>query len=104
MKHVIGFLCTVGLGLVFAFAEAAALSKVWSWYVAPQYGAGPHYSTWYGITLVFGLLVMPSLMHTAKEEDGDKLSVIAGRTLGMLIVLPLTLGVAWCTGQLFGWM
>lgn len=108
MKASLLFIGTVVLGFVITFAQAAALSKLWAWFVAPQYGAGPRYATWYGIALIVGILTTRRTSDTRSSKADEKFGAVAYAalvgSLAVLFALALTLGVAWCTGQIFGWV
>jgi hypothetical protein len=104
MKAVGQFLFTIALGLVYTLAQAATLSKLWSWFVSAQYGAGPTYAVWYGASLIVGVVLIWPTMHLSKDRDTKTLTDQCAQTLGALIVLAATLGVSWCVGHLFGWL
>lgn len=87
-----------------ALITAATMSKLWGWYVAPTYGAGPSYAGWFGLSAILGIAVSPSLMNVQnKETSDDPLRDVIGRTLGTWLGCALVLGACWLTGLVLGW-
>ena len=89
-----------------ALIQAATFSKLWEWFVAGQYGHGPTYSTWYGISLILGTIVSTTIVNarvTTKDGDGTASSIIA-IYMGTWIGFAVVLAISWVAGALIGWV
>lgn len=73
-------------------------TTLWRWYVEPQYGAGPTAQTWYGLSLLLGMMMFGPLANVqrTKSESSNSLTarVIGGAVVHALAVL-VVLGGAW---------
>jgi hypothetical protein len=100
----IRFLVQMALSIAYTFAQAATLSTVWRWFIAPQYGNGPTYSAWYGISLLVSVMFLYSFSSIAKSDEIKGKWGEVMRVAILLLALPILLGLSWCVGQLFGWL
>ncbi len=94
------------LGFLSALIQAWAMSKLWVWFVAADYGAGPSLSAWYGLAVIFSLplgLVMHDVTRKKDESAGPWLRVI-GTAVGAWLGILMVLGAAWLTGTFLGWI
>lgn len=107
MKKVLGaLLLSVALAPAVAFVTSWTMSKLWTWFEAKAYGGGPSIGQWYGISLIFGLLLAPAIMEVARDkvEQDSVIETVIGRSLGVIVGCLIVLGVAWCVGSVTGWM
>lgn len=94
-----------------ALLEAWALSKLWYWFVAAQYGEGPQLGVWFGIASIAGMLLHNEAseklaLKELKEDDPDYQSLwtASRKTLRGWAIRLITLGVTWCVGLMFHWV
>jgi hypothetical protein len=95
MKKAALLVAVTCLWIPFTLLVAWSCACLWSWYLAPQYGAGPSIMSWVGVSAIVGVTV-GRLLATVKRVDGagemsKVLAVEAGLCLGTL----LALGCAW---------
>lgn len=74
---------------LFALLSAAIYSKVWDTLLAQQYGAGPTYQSWYGISV----LTTFATMHLQRRKKGDEKTDIVSNTIGGIVGTYVGMGV-----------
>lgn len=106
MKHLTAILIALVISPITALMSAATMSKLWEWYVVRDYGAGPSYASWFGLSVILGIAIGPSLMNVAEKPVDEKVSPIARvivRTLSVWIAFPIVLFMAWVVGFALHW-
>jgi hypothetical protein len=95
------------LNPVSALIEMFTLSKLWAWFAAAQYGAGPTDATLYGLVLMATTVVCLALVGmnvaTKGQEEASYATSIA-TTVGVWLGCFLALGAAFVTGAILGWI
>lgn len=105
MRNLVLFLVVLAIAPINALAQAATFSTIWGWYASPQFGPGPSYAGWYGLSLIFGLAVGCALSgYNVTSEDSKGLKGALMKLVGLLISYPLVLGFAWLVGSILGWL
>lgn len=93
------------LGLFSAVVQAWCMSVVWRWFVAPQYGAGPTLAVWFGLTIILRMMIAASTMRLKKAEpEHSPLYDAFTDSLAIIFAFLMTLGLAWITGSIVGWL
>jgi hypothetical protein len=88
---------------LFALLSAAIYAKVWDMVLAAQYGEGPTYQSWYGISVLTTFVTM-NLQKRDKPGDDDTgiiartIGGIVGAYAGMGVVLLLVMFVCFALG------
>jgi hypothetical protein len=92
--------------LVTALIQAAALRRLWSWFVAAEYGPGPSLGAWFGIATILGLIVgMAAPLRAADKEPADEMTRRAVvHTLSRWLAYGLVLVTARLVGSALGWV
>lgn len=103
MKHFIVVLIAIVLGPVHALVLAGTLSKLWGWFCAAQYGSGPSYSSWFGLSLVAGVVLLGALSSLKRETDHGVATPLL-RLAALWIIYGLVLATSWLTGLMTGWI
>jgi len=88
---------------LFALLSAAIYAKVWDMLLAKQYGVGPTYQSWYGISV---LVTFVTLHLQKRDKPGDDktdlipkmIGGIVGTYAGMGVVLLLVMFVCFALG------
>lgn len=83
-----------------------ALTMLWRWYLRPQYGTGPSFAAWYGVSMIVTVLTWhlarqrPRAVEDAEYGLGEAItaSVTNWTTIGVAIA------IAYATGAVFGWI
>lgn len=103
-SSVIGFIVLVFLAPLSALLSAAGYQYLWSLTLGAQYGAGPSYPSWYGISLIAHLL-MWSLARTPLSDDEKKSPVAAtvARVISFYPTMGLSILCALLTRAMLGW-
>lgn len=87
--------------------NAWAMSKLWHWFAAVQYGEGPQLGVWYGVAIIARLmLVRKDDVERALKVDDDAPSLwgVIKKSLWGWAAILLMLGVAWSIGSMFHWV
>ena len=92
-----------------ALISAWAASKLWTWFLSSQYGAGPSIGAWFGALFLFYLasLGIAQAVSNLKSEGAahqDTVSGAIGESIGHWILVGGLLGLAFGTGSIFGWI
>jgi Mg/Co/Ni transporter MgtE len=98
--------------LLTALIQAAVLRRLWSWFVAGEYGPGPSLGAWFGIATILGLIIgMATTATTAppraskRDESWDEIiRQSVSHTLARWIGCGVALGMTWAIGSLLGWV
>lgn len=106
MKWLTAFALGLALAPISALIQAKAMSKLWEWFVARDYGTGPSMAAWYGLAGVFSLAITPSLLGMTKEkkDESKPIESVLSRAIGMWIGTGLLLCFAWFVGFLLHWV
>lgn len=106
---ILKILFSLSLSMIIVFVQAWAFSTLWSWFVAPQYGSGPTYPAWFGLSLIAGtvigtVLVRSDISRREKDDDDDDLSrgILVG--VGIILAYFFVVGWSWVVGQIAGWL
>lgn len=81
----LAFLFIVLLSPVSALLFSAVLSLVWKWFILTQYGPGPSYQTWYGISLLWQLLSWTIAKEKTTDISDKNISVVARSVIATLV-------------------
>jgi len=96
-------LLVVFLAPIGALFSAWIYSEIWDLLLAHQYGKGPSYEAWFGISLLMFL----STRHLARDNDDDKKDDFVRRAIvdvvGSYITQLLVLGLAYFVHMAVGW-
>lgn len=93
--------------LVNALLDAWAMSKLWSWFAAVQYGEGPQLGVWFGIAIIARLMLRnedDEERALKKDEGFPSLGDAIKKSLWGWAALLFTIGVAWSIGSMFHWV
>jgi hypothetical protein len=107
---ILGMFVTIAIFSIFTgVIEAAMLSKLWAWFVAAEYGSGPSYGAWFGISMILGTIVQtatPMRSPSGKETDDldDLIKKMVGKQIGLWFGCFMSLALAWVTGAAMGWL
>ncbi len=86
-----------------AMIQAAAMQRLWLWFLSAEYGTGPSLGAWYGISTIVALRVQ-SVVGDRSETD----PVDPWRSIKLMVIqwigIAVILGVAWAVGAAFGWI
>lgn len=105
MRYLVNFLVSVVLGAVTTLALVAFCSKMWAWFLAGQYGAGPSYAAWFGIDSIASVGLNLALMSKASEDRSkDKWDDVLARHGAVLLAIAVMLGWTYLVGSVFGWV
>jgi hypothetical protein len=105
MKTAITLIVAVLISPIHALVMAGTMSKLWHWFVAPQYGDGPAYSSWYGMSIIAALMITAALSNVTREKAEGNASVDALiRCVALWLLCGLTLGTSWLVGMMCGWI
>ncbi len=91
----------IGMIPINAYVTAWTLSRAWSWLIETQYGPGPKMGTWFGLSLIAGIVIrdkMPSRRDEMRSRD------LIVRVLAGPVLMVLALWIARIVAQLMGWM
>jgi len=90
-----------------ALLNAWAMSRLWHWFAAAQYGAGPQLGVWFGVAIIARLMLRheDDVERTIKaDDDAPSLGGVIKKSLWSWAAILLTLGVAWGIGSMFHWV
>jgi hypothetical protein len=90
-----------------ALMNAWAMSKLWNWFAAVQYGEGPQLGVWFGVAIIARLMLHnedDKERALKKEDDIPSLGDAVKKSLWGWAALLFTLGVAWGIGSMFHWV
>lgn len=95
--------------LIDAVLNAWAMSELWRWFAAPQYGAGPQIGAWFGITIVARLMLHGEadeerMLRRLQDDDAPSLWGMIKKSLWNWGNVLFMLGVAWCLGSALHWI
>jgi hypothetical protein len=81
------------------------MSTLWEWYVFRDYGAGPSYAAWFGLSAIVGVMISPWLIGLANEptKEVNPIAKVVFRSIGIWFGLSITLGLAWVVGFVLHW-
>jgi hypothetical protein len=104
MRALAAFLFTVLMVPVNAFMTSWTISKLWTWFMAEDFGPSPSYGALYGVTSILFLVLGLSLVNVkkVKVEDKDHVSNAVTTTLGMTLSCLIALGFAYVVGHVTG--
>lgn len=99
----LGWICFSAM--ISALIQAWTITKLWTWFVAAEYGPGPSMGAWYGISIILGLIVgMAILKIDSKDEPWD---VVIKTSVNSSIIkwgsCLLLLAICWAVGSFLGW-
>ena len=108
MSKLIVYLVSVFvLGPITALVETATASKLWSWFVRPQYGNGPTYASWYGGIAILTMVFVVNNLGRAQDEsfkDGSAITRTAVLQVIICLMCAFILLGAFITGNIVGWL
>lgn len=87
--------------------NAKAMSTIWSWFVARDYGVGPSEAAWFGLSSILSVALIPIFLGLKGQEDDSNAGPIAKvviRHIVIWVILLIGLGMSWLTGQAFSWI
>ena len=90
---VVAFVLSPLSALTYAFTS----QKIWTWFVAEQWGDGPTFQTWVGLGELFSLYMLASRITRSRDEHA-KVTVtdtIAHVVVVNLLALAAILSAAW---------
>jgi hypothetical protein len=91
--------------LVCAFIEAATFHKLWAWFVAHEYGTGPTYGAWYGLSMIFTLAVGIATRNlTVASTKEAPIIQVTVNAVTVLLSCGIVLLVAYGVGSAFHWV
>lgn len=90
------------LAPVNALITAKVASSLWDQLIAPQYGAGPAYPTWYGASLIWSYF-MYGVKHDDKPEGLNTVAWAIQRTLVSIMFGLTMVGIAHLVRFSLGW-
>lgn len=98
--------CLVVMGTLSSLVQAWAASTIWRWFLAPSMGEGPTYAGWFGLACIVAILLAGSLVSLPRKEiKRERLLAEVVSSYGFLMFgFVLSVAVAWCTGQIVGWL
>lgn len=111
MKIIGVFVCVAICTIFSSLIQAAALGKLWFWFMAAEYGPGPSMGAWFGVASILGLILTSA--QPAKSKSSDKVSDESLDTLikdmflkwiGTWLGIAGLLGLCWVTGLILGWL
>ncbi len=89
--------------LISALLNSWALSVLWRWFVAAEYGHGPSPGAWFGIATIARLAIY-TLPTKKKGERNDDLEWLVGQQFVWWALVLITLGTSWIVGASIGWI
>lgn len=98
----VGFVVIVFIHPLTALLTAAAYGYLWTLTLAAQYGAGPSYQSWYGISTIVSLLVMGTRKSGTEKDESPIATAIFTQVL-FLIVIGFSILLALLTRAMLGW-
>jgi hypothetical protein len=94
--------------LVNVLLNAWAMSKLWHWFAAVQYGEGPQLGAWFGVAVIARLMLRNEndVQRALKKDDDDAPSLwgIIKKSLWGWAAILFALGTAWGIGSMFHWV
>ena len=92
--------------LVDALLNAWAMSKLWHWFAAVQYGEGPQLGVWFGVAIIARLMLRNENDERTlkRDDDAPSLGGVIKKSLWSGAAILFTLGAAWCIGSMFHWV
>jgi hypothetical protein len=74
---------------------AWTLTVEWRWFLAEQYGPGPSLMSWFGLSLIAGLIIGVATVSVARKPGHDKPRNAIASMVGVGFGAALVLGIAW---------
>jgi ABC-type sugar transport system permease subunit len=94
--------------LVNSLLQAWAMSVLWRWFAAPQYGSGPSIGAWFGLAMIANLALQGAAEEQAirqqLREDEPSMTSMISKSLWRWAGILFTIGVAWCLGSALHWI
>src|SRR5262249_11345254 len=95
--------------LVDAFLNAWAMSQLWHWFAAAQYGAGPTLSAWFGLAVIARLAIQgeadkESILKQLKNDDAPSLKKVVWESRASWSNVLFTILLAWGLGSALHWI
>jgi hypothetical protein len=81
-----------------ALLDAFIYSTTWGWLIARQYGPGPTYASWYGLSCLISFAIVSSAPRAKSVSD----CII--RVLARWVAFVVILGTIWVTGSILHWI
>ena len=85
-----------------ALLSAAIYSEAWDMLLAKQYGAGPTYQSWYGLSIL-SVFATQHLIKPDKDDNDSPIYTAIARTVGQYLGLMLVLLIAFFVTLALGW-
>lgn len=86
------------------FIESVAVSKLWRWFLADEYGSGPSFASWYGIIMIASVMFGIHTFHLQSEKsDGSFIMKMMVRSFAIVFICVGVLAVAYGISSLAGW-
>ena len=86
-----------------ALLNSWALAKLWTWFVAVQYGAGPSFGAWFGLAAIARLVLASHEIPKSDDDDVDATKLVAA-TLRAWAFTLIAVGLSWIVGAVAGWL
>jgi hypothetical protein len=93
---------TLGAIIIGALVNSWAMSTLWRWFVAVQYGHGPSMGAWFGLAAIARLVTTQTRVRDP-DRDADWSEIVKAQVSWWLLVLVMV-GTAWLVGIVTGWM
>lgn len=95
------FFIAIALLPVGALFGAWVYSELWHYLLAPQYGQGPSYESWFGISCIWGLLTQA--MIPDKKNEKETVSDFFADVIVSYVKRLFALGLALFVRAVLGW-
>ncbi len=90
---------------------AVSLGTLWRWFCAPQYGAGPSLSAWFGIGMMVAVIAVFAKDSRQKPNEAGATVPMAGvlyemaaAAINLAFTCGIACGVAWTAAKAMGWL
>ncbi len=106
MKTLTAFALALVMAPINALVSTFVLSQLWEWFVLRDYGDGPSRAAWFGLSTIFGVVMLPMLINMPdKPEDPNTnpLLKVLFRGIAVWTGLLLLLGFSWVVGFALHW-
>lgn len=88
-----------------ALVYTQALSMLWRWYLRPQYGFGPSFEAWYGVSMIIYVLTHHLQQRASQRVLSDRdFGEVVTETVDSWVLIGVAVAITYTTGAVFGWI
>ncbi len=105
-KNLLGTVLWIAIDLpLTGILQSTALYMLWSWFMSSQYGTGPTFGAWFGLSVVVDILTRHLMPRDAAIPVSDvRVSALVYATITRWSLLGMVVIEALGVGYLFDWI